>query len=243
MTFGPVRFSHLRAYGRSPAHGLHARTTDSDPTRAMERGTAVHALLFGNRKVCGYPGPQRRGKDYDAFVAENPDSEILTASEYQKAQRMADAVLQCKAAEPWMDGIVEKTLLFQHMGMNCRATPDVRGNDFLTELKTSSSADPERFKWHALRMHYHAQLRWQEYACGHQIAHHMIVCVESTEPYPVTVFFVEKRALEAAEKLIVLWMERLKGSEASGQFPGYTQSAVPLDVPEDDNELVFAEEA
>lgn len=242
---GPVRFSHLRAYGRSPMHGYHARTRDTEPTYAMERGTAVHALIFGNRKVLPYEGV-RRGKAYEEFVTEHPDTEILTASEYVKAQRMAEAVIDCKAAEEWLRGTVETTLHFRHMGMDCRATPDVRGADFLTELKTSASADPERFKWHALRMHYHAQLRWQEYAVaasgGKRVEHHMIVCVESTEPYPVTVFFVEPRALEAGEKLLALWMERLKGCEASGQYPGYSQSAVPLDVPEDDEELVFATE-
>ena len=244
---GPVRFSHLRAYGRSPMHGYHARTQEAEQTYAMERGTAVHALLFGNRGVVGYPGSQRRGKDYDAFAAEHPDTEILTASEYEKAQRMADAVRASKVAEPWLSGIKENTLLFRYMGMDCRATPDVRGADFLTELKTSSSADPERFKWHALRMHYHAQLRWQEYAFNSVsekfVLHHIVVCVESSEPYPVTVFFLQPRALEQGEKLLTLWMERLKGCEASGQYPGYAQSAVPLDVPEDDDELVFATEA
>ena len=239
MTFGPVRFSHLRAYGRSPMHGMHARTKDSEATSAMQRGTAVHALIFCNRKVAGYPGSQRRGKDYDAFAAANPDTEILTASEYEKAQRMADAVRQCKLAEPWLNGITEQTLLFRHMGIDCRVTPDVRGTDFLTELKTSASADPDRFKWHALRMHYHAQLRFQEYGCGKRIDHHIIVCVESAEPYPVTVFFLQPRALEAGEKLLTLWMERLKGCEASEQYPGYSQTAVPLDIPEDEPELVF----
>jgi len=40
---GPVRFSHLKAYGRSAAHGLIARTKEFPPTSAMERGTGVHA--------------------------------------------------------------------------------------------------------------------------------------------------------------------------------------------------------
>ena len=240
----PVRFSHLRAYGRSAAHGHHARTAEeSDPTYAMQRGTAVHALLFGNRKVAGYPGATRRGKEYDVFVAEHPDTEILTASEYAKAERMADAVRQCKLAEPWLVGTVEETLTFKWMGLDCRATPDVRGNCYLTELKTSVSSDPERFRWHALRMHYHAQLRFQEYAVAGALQQampdHFIVCVESAEPYPVTVFHVEPKALEQAEKVLTLWAERLKTCEASQQYPAYTQSIVPLDVPEEETELVF----
>lgn len=241
MTLGPVRFSHLRAYGRSPMHGYHARTSDTEATRDMERGSAVHALIFGTAPVTAYDGV-RRGKAYDAFAAEHDGHHILTATEYEKSQRMAAAVQDCKPAQEWLKGDTERTILFQHLGMDCRATPDVRGKDFLTELKTSKSADPERFRWHALRMHYHAQLRWQEYAVAQRIEHHIIVCVESVEPYPVTVFFLMPRALEQAEKLLALWAECLKNSEQSGAYPPYAQTAVPLDVPEDADELVFAEE-
>lgn len=241
----PVRFSHLRAYGRSPMHGLHARTVDSDPSRDMERGTAVHALVFGTRKVLGYPGAQRRGKEYDAFVAEHPDCEILTMAEYEKAQRMAEAIRSSEVAAPYLQGTAERTLMFRWMGLQCRATPDVRGEDFVTELKSSSSADPSRFLWHARRMAYHAQLRFQEYGCqasGIRIRDQWIVCVESEAPHPVTVFHVEPEAREEGEKLLALWGERLKACEEAGTFPPYVQSVVPLVWPKDD-ELVFGDEA
>lgn len=235
----PVRFSHLRAYGKSAAHGRHSRIAHKDdPTYAMERGTAVHAILFGNRKVVGYSGPTRRGKEYEAFVERNPDTEILTGTEYEKAMRMADAVRACEVAQPYLKGIHEQTLLFRWMGLDCRATPDVRGPDFLTELKTSASADPNKFLWHARRMHYHAQLRFYEFACEkHQtqrIRDSWIVCVESEAPFPVTVFHVEPEAREEGEKLLISWSERLKVCEAANHFPGYIDCAVPLVWPKDD---------
>ncbi len=241
----PVRFSHLRAYGRSPAHGRHARlAAKSDPSYAMERGTAVHAILFEKKKVIGYPGATRRGKEYEAFAAAHPDHEILTMTEYEKASRMADAVRACKLAEPLLNGIREDTLLFKWMGLECRTTPDVRGPDFLTELKTASTSDPARFLWHARRMHYHAQLRFQDFGCEklHRIRDHWIVCVESEAPHPVTVFHVEPEALEEGEKLLMLWAERLKNCEASGAFPPYVECAVPLVWPKD-IEYEFGEEA
>lgn len=233
----PVRFSHLRAYGRSPAHGRHARLSHKDdPTYAMERGTAVHAILFGTRKVCGYPGAQRRGNAYDTFVADHPDHDILTMAEYDKALRMAEAVRSCKLAEPLLKGIQEQTLLFRWMGLECRATPDVRGEDFLTELKSSANAEPDKFIWHARRMHYHAQLRFQEYACEKhhaRIKDQWIVCVESEPPHPVTVFHLEPEAREEGEKLLMLWAERLKASEASNSYPPYADYIVPLVWPKD----------
>lgn len=237
----PVRFSHLRAFGRSAMHGHHARLNEMAQTTAMQRGTAVHALLFGNRQVCGYPGATRRGKEYDAFVAEHPDTEILTMAEFDKARRMADAVRQCELAQPVLQGVAEETLLFRWNGLDCRATPDIRGTNFITELKTSATADPVRFTWQALKMQYHAQMRMQQLACS--ISNYpdsfpppqdcYIVCVESADPFPVTVFRIEEKALEMGEKLLVLWSERLKNCEASNTFPPYVSCIVPLDVPDE----------
>lgn len=238
----PIRFSHLRAYGRSAAHGHHARLGGEDEeTAAMERGTAVHALVFGTRKVCGYPGAQRRGREYEAFAAEHADHEILTMAEFDKSRRMADSVLACELAQSCLQGVAEETLLFRWMGLDCRATPDIRGPDYVTELKSSSSAEPARFGWHALRMGYHAQLRFQAIGTGARIRDHWIVAVESDAPYPVTVFRVTDRAIEVGEKLLVLWAERLKNCEASNVFPPYTSTFAEIDVP--DEEAVEFEEA
>lgn len=228
-------------------HGHHAMTADeTDPTYAMERGTAVHAILFGTRTVLGYPGKQRKGKEYDAFVADHPDCEILTAAEYAKALRMADAVRSSAVAMPYLNGVCEETLHFRWMGLECRATPDVRGDGFVTELKSSQSADPAKFLWHARRMAYHAQVRFQDYACkanGHPVRDHWIVCVEAEAPHPVTVFHVEPEALDEGDKLLTLWAERLKACMAAQAYPPYVESPVPLCWPKDDFDLEFEEAA
>jgi hypothetical protein len=238
---GPIRFSHLRAYGRSGAHGKHARAGGSDETAAMEKGTAVHALIFGNRKVIGYPGTVRRGKEFDAFAAEHVDAEILTMTAYDESRRIADAVLSSELAAPLLKGVVEQTIRFTWMGEQCRSTPDVRGSTFLTELKTTQSADPERFFWHSLRYHYHAQMRMQQIACMAKLDCY-VVAIESSAPYPVTVLRFTDRALEQGEKLLMLWMERLRNCEQSRHWSPYVDSIVDLDVPEDEPELVFTGE-
>ena len=243
----PVRFSHLRAYGKSAMHGLHARTAEAEETMAMERGTAVHALVFGTKPVIGYPGARRYGKDYDAFAALHEGYEILTRDEYVKATRMAEAVQNCKLAEPMLKGRTEETLLFAWNGMTCRSTPDVRGADFVTELKTAPSSDPAQFGWHALRMHYHAQMRMEQIAAEivegvECIKDCFIVCVEANEPHPVTVFRVDEKALEVGDKLLTLWAERLKVAEASQAWPPYVSCIVPLTVP-DELQLEFEEDA
>ena len=208
----------------------------------MQRGTAVHALLFGTKAVIGYPGATRRGKEYDAFAEKNQDAEILSMTEFDKTRRMVDAVRACSVAEPYLKGIFEETLLFKWMGLDCRATPDVRGADFVTELKSSASSDPVNFVWQARRMAYHAQLRFQEYGCAsnkHKVRDHWLVCVESDPPHPVTVFHLEPEAREEGEKLLTLWAERLKNCEASNAYPPYVDCVMPLVWPKDDFELEY----
>lgn len=243
-----IRFSHLKAFGRSAAHGQHAFKADGKQTYAKERGTALHAIIFGTRKVSGYEGV-RRGKAYDAVVEANPETEILTMAEYDKTRRMADAVVNCQLAAPLLKGEVEKTIHFRWQNLDCRVTPDVRAPAFVTELKSSVSSDPAKFLWQARRMGYHAQLRFQEYGCNldesvqkrSAISDHYIVCVESEAPYPVSVFHVEPEALEEGEKLLRLWAERLKNSVSGDYYPGYTDCIMPMVWPKDDV-IEFGEE-
>jgi len=242
---GPVRFSHLKSYGRSAAHGLIARTKEQKPTAAMQLGTAVHAMMFETQKVCWYHST-RRGKEYDQFVADHPEHLILTEPDYFKAQGMVNSLRACKVAAPLLEGEAEKTLLFRWYGVDCRTTPDVRGKDFVTELKTCPSAHPERFPWHSLRMQYHGQMQFER--TGAEIVDRnmqgsiaYVVAVEYTEPFVVQCFRVTDEALEAAEKLLVSWMERLKVAEASQAWGGYSELIMPLDVPGDDLELDYGD--
>lgn len=240
-SLAPVRFSHLKSYGRSPAHGRHARLESIKPNAAMQRGTAVHAILSGTRRVVGYPGPVRRGKDYDAFVEQHPDTEILTMVEYDKACRMADAIMDCEAARPLLVGTWERTIEFSWMGLPCRATPDLRGADFLTEIKTTSVVEPTKFNWHCIRMAYHAQMRMQQIAAG-DAERCYIVAVESEAPFVVQPYEIHPQMLEAGERLLVLWAERLKACELAKEYPGYSQSVLTLTALNEEMDLEFAEE-
>lgn len=245
----PVRFSHLRAYGRSAMHGAFARTRpELPPTDAMQLGSAVDALLFGHKKVYGWEGKVRRGKEWDEFKAAHEDGIILPNKAFYVARNMADALQSCRVAEPFLKGAFQKTILFRWNGLDCRATPDVIGNGFLTELKTSMCSDPNRFPWHARSLAYHAQMKMQEIAVHSAklseapIMDHIIVCIESKEPYPIQVFRLTEKALQEGEKCLIAWSERLKIAEQSSSYPPYTTCIMPLDVPDDEQELIFEEE-
>jgi hypothetical protein len=56
------------------------------------------------------------------------------------------------------------------------------------------------------------------------------------------VFELSQRALEHGARLCRAWMERVLVCEETGDWPGYCEATVPLDVPDDEEELTFGDE-
>lgn len=248
----PVRLHHLKAFGRSGLHGRMSRAgEEADPTAAMERGSGTDELLLpllgGEGRVIAYPGAVRRGKEWEAFQAAHPDTIILTAKEYEKAARMADAVRAHDLAAHLLEGEQRKTIEWSWMGRTCSGTPDARTAEHITDLKTTVSSEPDKFTWQALRLGYHAQLAWYLQGVAQsglgQPRDAYIVAVESSAPWPVTVLRLTPRALGVGARLVRLWMERLLSCEAAGAYPAYCEAIVDLDVPSDEQDLDYGDVA
>lgn len=244
LTDQPVRFHHLRAYGRSPAHGRHARTNEMKSTQAMQRGRMVHGMLADEGRFVAYPGAQRRGKEYKKFADAHPGYEILLKNDYDLAKAMSDAVRARPDAMRWLAGIRERTLFFDYNGLTCRSTPDVHNPDerYLTEIKSTANAAEWFWQFHFRRMGYHVQMWMQGMGCDHLIEKFNIVAVEDKPPHVVMLYELQPRALDEGAKLLMLWSERLKVSESSGLYPGYSTAVVPLDIPDEPVELIYGDE-
>jgi hypothetical protein len=238
----PVRFSLLKQIRLSPAHYLHALTADKDNV-LMRGGRAVDSYLLGGDQPVVYEG-DRRGNAWKEFKAAHPDADIITSAEHDKANGMADAVRNHRVAIELLEGQRQAQIHWSFLGRDCVSHPDVFTHDTVVELKTCNTAEPGRFTWQAMKFAYHAQLAFYRQAV---IASGMgrpqaafIVVVESSAPYPVTVLRLTDRALDQGERLCRLWFERLLVCEAADHWPGYVESVVDLDVPEDEVALTFA---
>lgn len=249
----PVRCHHLKAVGRSPAHARLSLggAEDAEESAAQSLGSTVHALIEGRKDVVVYPGGSRRGKEWEAFALTHQGKRIVLAKEMEAASAMAEAIVgDPKAARLVCEPRVqrEQSLYFDYLGRACRATPDLRArrSGWFAELKTTRCADPERFRWDALRLSYHVQVAMQLEAIranGGKPKAAFIIAVESAPPWPVTVMRVTEDSLERGARQLRLWMERLLACEASGAWPGYCQSVVDLQIGEKDIELVYGKAA
>ncbi len=232
----PVRYSHLKHIGRSPAHYLASLTEESKDTRAMRVGFGVHAIVLGGHFAV-FDG-ERRGNAWKAFEAEQSalGLRILTGSEANDANAIAAAVQAHPSAMAALDGEHELEVKWAFLGRDFVSHVDAFMPGIVTELKVTNDASPDRFPRTGQRMGYHAQLAMYGEAKGVDRAR--IVAVEDKRPYAVQVFELSDRALEQGRKMMRIWTERLLACEASNHWPAYCEVAVPFDVP-DDIELDF----
>ena len=82
----------------------------------MDVGTYVHTAVLEPEKLeeetAIYPGPIRRGKDWDKFEAENKGKVILTSNDVDVALDMIGAVNSSPIARSHLDGYEHEVSLF-----------------------------------------------------------------------------------------------------------------------------------
>lgn len=246
----PVRFSWLKNFAASPAHAFQAVQDMQrySSTLATRIGSGAHAMTFGT-PVHKYEAI-RRGKAWDEFRASKGNDPILTVKEWDHAAAISGALKRNEASERLLFSkgvIVEKRIEWEIDGRKCAGTPDARSIYSLVDLKTTKTSHPDRFVRDATWRGYHAQLAWYRdgicAATGAKPQDCYIVAVESRPPYAVTVLRMTDRALEQGARLVRSWFEQLRVCEESGVWPAYCASVVDFDVPDDDLELTFGEDA
>lgn len=249
----PVHFSRLKKIRLSPAHYLEAEDPQTASTR---KGDGTHSVLLGSKPVVVYDGGNRddRIAKWREFQAEHEGYCILSPKEHVAVTGMRQSIQQHDRAMALLDGVRENLIEWQFAGRACAGTPDVvrfglpamrfRGRSYaacegkvVVELKTSRTAAPWSFPWEARRYGYKTQVSWYREGVERTMAYPagpvtdvFIVAVESTPPYPVTVFRVDERALNEARLEWRNWMDRLLECERSGEFPAYTDEDAVLGV-------------
>lgn len=232
----PVRFSTLKWMAESPAH---YRSNVRTEARHLEIGSATDRLILGVGEALAYPGKQRRGKDWEEFKAANADKLIVTKKELALAEGMRDSVLSCPYAVEVLRGRRQEEIFWEYLGRKCVSHLDVGAEDgvYVTELKTGQTSNPVKFRWQAFKFAYHAQLAFyrmaKQYQTGKKPEAAYIVLVSSKAPHVTTVMRVSEHALELGERLIRTWFEMLLNCERSNQWPGYAQTIIDLDAPDD----------
>lgn len=235
----PLHFSTAKHLAKSAKHYLAHLNNPTPPSRAMRVGTLVHRMVLGG------PFPDvvdaRRGKDWKTFVEAYPERarEAVTQEEIDDARPMADAVLAHHIAREYLAGAEFEVPLSWTIAGRRFST---RGVDILQrgrrhgDLKTCRSVRPELLRWTIRDMLYHAQVQWIAdglAAEGHTFTEApFLLCVEGPPAYDVVVVELTEGDLVEGRKMIHQWLSRLDQAEQSGEWTGYAEAAIKLDLPQ-----------
>jgi len=232
----PVRFSRLKRIDISAAH-YSAPFTETSP---MRKGSALHAYMLGGEdKVAVFRDGIRNPKSskWIDFQAKHQGKHILIPSELASVEGMRRS-LEAKenriALDLLDDGVQENRITWTLDGRPCAGTPDVvkpkNGRKRLVELKTDQSSAPWHFLYKAEKYGYHAQVDWysnglemcSQYEPG-PVDEVFVVVVESTPPFPVTVFELDADILADGRRMWRPWFDTLLECEREGKFPAYVE--------------------
>lgn len=182
------------------------------PTKAMDFGTAVHSLILQPNDfkdvVTEIPtsalhksGARRNNagqKNWTDFLADNPNTILLTADEAKKARKMRDSAFANPMAGALLkaDGGVEASIFWtcQQTGIQRKCRPDkwINKRNMIVDIKTTVDASPEGFGRQVAKFDYHVKAPFyvhgfEEYTGvgGYEL---VFIAIENEAPFRTAVY-------------------------------------------------------
>lgn len=249
-----VNWSKLKLIDISPAHYRQALLEpfeDSDPKKL---GRVCHLAVFEpeqfQARCVVWRGKARRGVDWEAFLEEHPDDEILTEYQHETALQVGRAVRSSAMAAPFISGGKgEVTLLWRSGDVDCKSRLDfVSEAGAIADLKTVNrlgGAKPETFGWTCKNMKYLTQAAFYRRAYQSvtgKLLPYYLIAAETMAPYAVQVYQLSNAQLDEGEKHFEQLLQLYRGCRERSSWPQYSDAVLPLEMPmswsDDDSSLV-----
>lgn len=237
LTMPGTHFSTLRHMATSPLHYIRACEHERADTSSLRVGRLVHALVLTPdlpADVAVFDGPVRRGRAWNAFLAEAAAEgrQVVREEELRAATRMRRAVLEnAQSRKLLADGDGEITVTWDEQievggaphSVRCRGRLDWLGSAGIVELKTTRWPSVRAWTREVAARSYHVQLA--HYRSGVEAntgssAPVWWIVVENQPPHDVAVYRVRSEDVEAGERTRLAWLRRVAECETSGRWPG-----------------------
>lgn len=253
--------SGIKKMLQSPQHYMLMRTRPSEPTDAMQFGSAVHCGAlepdrFASAVLCP-PADAPKKPTAAQWNAKKPSPEtldaiafwqafnrecigriVLTRDDHARAQRCIDAVRAHPAAAALLEGAEREVSLFWNdarYGVPCKSREDIYSHGGITDLKTTTDASPEGFGKQIANLLYHVQgahyISGSEHVRNESPRFFAFIAVESEEPHAVAVYALPGNAILAGAHLANRALERYAAALANGQWSGYPDTIELIKLP------------
>jgi len=214
----PLSYSSLKAFRKSPRHYIQYITQPRKPSAGMALGLLVHVLTLEptefEKRYLLYVKPTGTGsvkvmnnlKD----IANEARKILITQDELDEANRIKQALMDHEMSRILIESRrkSEITLRWRHKTTNLPLTGKVDfeskawDTDFILDLKTGNSADPDEFVRQSINLDYHIQVG--AYTDGYprqfyKFPDFMFIVVETAEPYNVSCIYCDNKYVEQAK--------------------------------------------
>lgn len=214
-------------------------------TAAMDLGKATHELIqrpfdFAGKYAVAPECDKRTkaGKEqWQAAMAAGAGKTIISQEDYESASGMAKAIsAHPTAMKALYGGRREVALVWDdpQTGVRCKALVDTLKPRCLVDLKTTRSANPDEFVRSIWDYGYHVQAAFYQQgaaACGLGDLPFLWIAVESAPPHLVIVRFAGKTVIELGRMVIGRGLSTIKHCRETGEWPGYADTNIPLEMP------------
>jgi len=256
-------------HSRSCLAAKHYLTEPQKETPALWLGRAAHTATLVPEKLADefavWDGDKRTkaGKlEWAGFLADNAHKTILTASEYDRAIAIGNAVRSHPVSGPLVESMIatEHTITWKdkRTGINCKCRLDavscVGSDCFFWDLKTARNIEPGLFSNQFARLAYHLQFAFYNRGASMEFginADPKCVAVDPMPPHDVVVYSIDDLVLIGIEgdRAVDDSIDKYIECKRSGIWPGFAvDREIPLTLPawaqsDDDLNLTFDGEA
>lgn len=227
-------WSKVKAMADSALAYKYGLDHDRKDPPALALGRAVHTLVFEpdnfGSEYAIFGGAVRKGKEWDAFAADNEGRTIFKQNEIAEARAMAAAIRANPLVQPYLKaaGQFERVVSWTDpaTGLFAKAKMDwiIPSQRILIDLKTTKSIAPRRFAADVARYKYHGQMAHYsngcEYGLGWRPDRVILIAVEKSAPYDVAVYEMDDAGKECGKELAATLLGRIKWCEERNVWPG-----------------------
>lgn len=224
-----VNHSSLKNIDISPFYYNYMLNADIKPTESMQLGTLLHAMVLEPEKAKQYvvaPVCDKRTKEGKAAYANflsslQPNAKIVSAENLEIAKEMVTSLREDATATKLIESFtdVEKTYAYNREGFSCKARVDgITSHGIFVDIKTITKLTDAAFGRAVEDYSYDTQAEW--YLNAGEGESFVFIVVESSPPFDCCCYVVPQEVIEAARKVNVGRLDKLKEALEVGSWKG-----------------------
>lgn len=234
--------SSLKTFLVSPAHYLASTEEVREPTKAMQLGTAFHAVMLQDNPSDFYAvqkkvdGRTKEGRAYnEQFALENAGKVIINEEEEHMLFSMKQSVMNHPLASKLASSITHReTALFgEYEGVKLKGLMDgyIASEGIIVDYKSCEDASPSGFRKQIWDFRYDIQsiqYPWLVRNAGLRCSDFYFICIEKKPPFAVGVYKISEPSIKKSTDTWHNAILRFKDCTATGNFPAYSESLVEI---------------